>query len=512
MKYPIGIQSFERIRQDGYAYVDKTQEIYQLTSKGKYYFLGRPRRFGKSLLLSTLEAYYSGHRDLFRGLYIDTVEKEWEVHPILHLDLNTANYKEPDSLDAVLHNSLTEWEKLYGAEPSETTAPLRFKGIVERAAKLTGQKTVILIDEYDKPLLQNMTNAVRQEHFRNSLKAFYSVLKTQDRYIEFALLTGVTKFSKVNVFSDLNNLNDISMDRAYATICGITEEEIDTCFKDSVEELARANGLTIEETRARLKELYDGYHFTPTSAGIYNPFSVLCTFSKQEFNNYWFETGTPTFLAEMLKNFQYRLPDLTKEQVTADVLNSIDSTSLNPVPIIYQSGYLTITGYNERFKRYRLGFPNKEVEEGFLNFLLPSYAPIEAKSEFDIIEFVNDVETGNPQQFMERLRTLFADTDYKIVGNAELYFQNVLYLIFKIMGFYIQVERPTANGRMDAIIQTADYVYIIECKLDKTADEALRQIEDNAYARPFAMDRRKLFKIGVNFSTKTRGIESYKIL
>ncbi len=221
--------------------------------------------------------------------------------------------------------------------------------------------------------------------------------------------------------------------------------------------------------------------------------------------------STPTFLAEMLKNFKYRLPDLTKEQVAADVLNSIDSTSLNPVPIIYQSGYLTITGYNERFKRYRLGFPNKEVEEGFLNFLLPSYAPVEAKSEFDIIEFVNDVETGNPQQFMERLRTLFADTDYKIVGNAELYFQNVLYLIFKIMGFYIQVERPTANGRMDAIIQTADYVYVIECKLDKTADEALRQIEDNAYARPFAMDRRKLFKIGVNFSTKTRGIESYKI-
>lgn len=411
MKYPIGIQSFERIRQDGYAYVDKTREIYRLTSKGKYYFLGRPRQFGKSLLLSTLEAYYSGRRDLFRGLYIDTVEKEWELHPILHLDLNTANYKEPDSLDAVLHNSLTEWEKLYGAEPSETTAPLRFKGIVERAAKLTGQKTVILIDEYDKPLLQNMTNAVRQEHFRNSLKAFYSVLKTQDRYIEFALLTGVTKFSKVSVFSDLNNLNDI-----------------------------------------------------------------------------------------------------TKEQVTADVLNSIDSTSLNPVPIIYQSGYLTITGYNERFKRYRLGFPNKEVEEGLLNFLLPSYTPVEAKSEFDIIEFVNDVETGNPQQFMERLRTLFADTYYKIVGNAELYFQNVLYLIFKIMGFYIQVERPTANGRMEAIIQTDDYVYIIECKLDKTADEALRQIEDNAYARPFAMDRRKLFKIGVNFSTKTRGIESYKIL
>ena len=338
MKYPIGIQSFERIRQDGYAYVDKTREIYQLTSKGKYYFLGRPRRFGKSLLLSTLEAYYSGRRDLFRGLYIDTVEKEWEVHPILHLDLNTANYKEPDSLDAVLNNSLTEWEKLYGAEPSETTAPLRFKGIVERAAKLTGQKTVILIDEYDKPLLQNMTNAVQQEHFRNSLKAFYSVLKTQDRYIEFALLTGVTKFSKVSVFSDLNNLNDISMDRSYATICGITEEEIDTCFNDSVEELARTNGLTIEETQARLKELYDGYHFTPTSAGIYNPFSVLCTFSKQEFNNYWFETGTPTFLAEMLKNFKYRLPDLTKEQVTADVLNSIDSTSLNPVPIIYQSG------------------------------------------------------------------------------------------------------------------------------------------------------------------------------
>ena len=511
MRYPIGIQSFEKIRIKGYAYVDKTRYVWEMANNGVYYFLGRPRRFGKSLLISTLEAYFAGRKELFAGLAIDALETAWDVYPILHIDLNTANYKEPGSLQKVLNDTLAEWEKCYGSRPTETTLPLRFKGIVERAAKQAGMNVVILLDEYDKPLLQTIGDDDMQENYRNELKAFYSVLKTQDRYIKFALLTGVTKFGKVSVFSDLNNLNDISMDREYAGICGITDEEIDSYFPEAVSELAEACGMSYDEARKKLREQYDGYHFEVDSPGIYNPFSLLNTFAKCKFSNYWFETGTPTFLVEMLKNYDYRLPDLTQEQVTSDVINSIDSSSRNPIPMIYQSGYLTIKGYNERFHRYRLGFPNKEVEEGFLNFLLPNYAAVEHKSEFDIIHFIEDVESGKPEQFMKRLQALLADTDYKVVGDAELYFQNVMYLIFKILGFYIQVERPTSDGRIDAVIQTADYIYIIECKLDAGADRALAQIEENHYAAPFAMDSRQLYKIGVSFDSKSRGVKEYQI-
>lgn len=511
MKYPIGIQSFEKIREGGYAYVDKTAYIWRLANEGVYYFLGRPRRFGKSLLISTIEAYFSGQRELFEGLAISGLEQEWATYPILHIDLNTANYKEEGSLQKVLNNELVKWERLYGTEPSETTLALRFKGIVERAAVQTGRNVVVLIDEYDKPLLQTIGDAALQERHRNELKAFYSVLKTQDRYIKFALLTGVTKFGKVSVFSDLNNLTDISMDHRYAGICGITEDELGQYFSASIHEMAVMEGATDEDTHAKLKAWYDGYHFVENAPGVYNPFSLLSAFSKGTFSSYWFETGTPTFLVELLKAFRYRLPDLTQELVSSDVINSVDSTSRNPIPMIYQSGYLTITGYNERFRRYRLGFPNKEVEEGFLNFLLPFYAPVEARSDFDIVEFVGDVEGGQPHRFMERLKALLADADYRVVGDAELYFQNVMYLLFKIMGFYVQVERATSRGRIDAVVETANYVYIFECKLGGSATQALDQIADRDYAAPFAMDPRRLYKIGVNFSAESRGVEEYKV-
>lgn len=511
MKYPIGIQNFDEIRIGEYAYIDKTRLIYKLVDEGKYYFLSRPRRFGKSLLISTLEAYFRGQKELFNGLAIYDLEQEWLEYPVFHIDLNTANFREKDSLFAILNDYLCNWEKEYGKSESETTLALRFKGVVERAAKKTGCNVVILVDEYDKPILQTFHDRVLQDNYRNELKAFYSVLKTQDRYIKFAFLTGVTKFGKVSVFSDLNNLMDISMDNRYISICGITENELKANFKEGIAELSDATGDTEEATIEKLRANYDGYHFVDNSIGIYNPFSLLNTLARLKFDDYWFETGTPTFLVELMKLHHYELRNLTKEQISADVINSIDSMSTNPIPVIYQSGYLTIKGYNERFKKYKLGFPNQEVEQGFLNFLLPRYSSAGDKSSYFIEEFVKDAEAGNPERFMQRLSTMLADTDYKVVGNTELYFQNVMYLIFKIMGFYIQVERPTSDGRIDAVIQTADYIYIIECKLDKSADEALRQIEDNNYAAPFLMDKRKLYKIGVNFSSRTRGVEEYKI-
>ncbi len=512
MIYPIGIQSFEKLRNDGYVYVDKTAHIHRLATTGSYYFLSRPRRFGKSLLVSTMYAYFSGRRELFEGLAMERLEQKWTKHPILHLDLNSGKYDSTQELDNVLNDALCNWESLYGTSPSETTLALRFMGIVRRAYEKTGERVVILVDEYDKPMLQAIGNDELQTNFRNTLKTFYSVLKTQDQYIKFGFLTGVTKFGKVSVFCDLNNLQDISMVPEYADICGISEKEIHTYFEDPVAELAAANGLTYEETRAKLKEQYDGYHFECDTEGMYNPFSLLNTFNHRRFRDYWFETGTPSFLVELLKKTDYQLDRLQEEEITADIINSIDSMSWNPIPVIYQSGYLTIKGYDERFGVYRLGFPNLEVRQGFIKYLLPFYTPIsENKTAFFINNFIKDVELGRPEQFMERLQAMFADSSYEIAGDMEKYFQNAMYLIFMMMGFYTEVERRTSRGRMDVCVQTKDYVYIIELKLDGSAETALRQIDDKGYAAPFAKDERQLYKIGINFSSVTRGIDSYLI-
>ena len=386
MKYPIGIQNFEDLRRNGYKYVDKTNFVYKLTDEGKYYFLSRPRRFGKSLFLSTLEAYFQGKKELFEGLAIYDLETEWKKYPIFHIDLNTANFREKDSLYNVLNDYLTGWEEKYGARESEVTLPLRFKGVIARAAEKKGRGVVILIDEYDKPILQTLQTPELQAEHRAQLKAFYSVLKTQDRYIKFAFLTGVTKFGKISVFSDLNNLMDISMDHRYVNICGTTEEELKSYFKEGISELASANGDSESETIDKLRMRYGGYHFEKNSEGIYNPFSVLNTLAKHRYKDYWFETSTPTFLIGLLKEHGYRLPDLNKEQVSANVMSSMDSSFPNPIPVIYQSGYLTIKGYDERFKKYQLGFPNKEVEEGFLNLLLPLYNSAGDRSSFMVDE------------------------------------------------------------------------------------------------------------------------------
>ena len=381
MKYPIGIQNFEDLRRNGYKYVDKTNFVYKLTDEGKYYILSRPRRFGKSLFLSTLEAYFQGKKELFEGLAIYDLETEWKKYPIFHIDLNTANFREKDSLYNVLNDYLTGWEDKYGTRDSEVTLPLRFKGVIARAAEKEGRGVVILIDEYDKPILQTLQTPELQAEHRAQLKAFYSVLKTQDRYIKFAFITGVTTFGKISVFNDLN-LMDISMDYRYVNICGTTEEELKSYFKEGISELASANGDSESETIDKLRMRYGGYHFEKNSEGIYNPFSVLNTLAKHRYKNYWFETGTPTFLIELLKEHGYRLPDLNKEQVSAFVMSGMDSAPTNLTPFIYQTGYLTIKGYDERFKKYQLGFPNKEVEEGFLNLLLPLYNSAGDRSSF----------------------------------------------------------------------------------------------------------------------------------
>lgn len=508
--YPIGIQNFESLRKDGYFYVDKTRLIYQLVKTGRYYFLSRPRRFGKSLLISTLEAYYQGKKELFEGLAIEQLEKDWIKHPILHLDLNNEKYDTPESLDGILNDNLEKWESLYGARPSEVSFSLRFAGIIQRAYEQTGQRVVILVDEYDKPMLQAIGNEGLQKYFRNTLKPFYGALKSKDGCIKLGFLTGVTKFGKVSVFSDLNNLIDISMDEQYVELCGITEKEIHDNMEEDVQILASKQKMTYEEVCSELKECYDGYHFVEDSIGIYNPFSLLNTFYKMKFGSYWFETGTPTYLVELLKKSNYDLQRITHEETDAEVLNSIDSTSRNPIPVIYQSGYLTIKGFDKRFGIYKLGFPNREVEEGFVKYLLPFYTSIDAiESPFQIRKFIDEVELGDYNAFFHRLQSFFADTPYELIRDLELHYQNVLFIVFKLIGFYVKAEYHTSQGRIDLVLQTDHFIYVMEFKLEGTAEEALQQINDKHYAQAFATDARKLFKIGVNFSKETRNIEKW---
>lgn len=509
MKYPIGIQNFERIRREGYVYVDKTALVYKLVSEGSYYFLSRPRRFGKSLLLSTFEAYFEGKRELFDGLAISEKEKEWLAYPILHIDLNTREYKDETSLKEELNKHLEKWEALYGDRYKDREPEERFSQVIELAYNKTGRQVVVLVDEYDKPLLQAINQSDLQDKYRSTLKAFYGALKSCDKYIKFAFLTGVTKFGKVSVFSDLNNLKDISMLPAYTTICGVTEKELHSCFDREVALLADNNNITKEGCYSRLAENYDGYHFDIDTPGMYNPFSLLNTLDNKVFRDYWFETGTPSYLVYQLQKINYPLERITREPVYVDTLNSIDAVN-NPLPLLYQSGYLTITAYDKEFKTYQLGFPNREVENGFVRYLVPFYNPTGKESTI-VGGLITAVRNGDAEGFMRQVESFFAGGDYQIQGEKEVYFQNTLYVLFRLMSLYVEVERHTTDGRMDITIQTSDYIYILELKIDQSADVALRQIEDKQYAAVFNGDHRKIFKIGVCFSKQTARLQEWKI-
>ena len=511
MKFPVGVQDFEALKRDNFAYVDKTALVYQLVSTGKYYFLSRPRRFGKSLLLTTIKAYLEGKKHLFKGLAIESLEKDWTSYPILHLDLNNEDYTQENGLDSVLNRNLVNWEETYGRKPSENTFAARFTGVIKRAYEKTGLGVVVLVDEYDKPLLQNLDNEALQDKNRNMLKGFYSVLKTMDGCIKFAFLTGVTKFSKVSIFSDLNNLKDISMDENYVQVCGITFDEIVANFDEEVGKMAEKLHLSKEECYSKLKKQYDGYHFCENTEGIYNPFSLVNALDVKKFKNYWFETGTPTMLVQIMKACKFNLNDLENSRVTADLLGAVDAMHITPLPLLYQSGYLTIVNYDENFKKYTLDFPNEEVEDGFINFLVNFYQKQDEFSEFSIENFIEDIKSGNADQLMLRMQAFFSGNDYRVAGNVELYFQNALYILIKLMGFHVQVERATSSGRTDLIILTKDNIYIIEIKLDQGAKAAMQQIKDKKYAEPYLLDGRKITLSGVNFSKEMRTIDDWII-
>ena len=507
------MQSFESIRQNNFLYVDKTKHIYSLANSNRYYFLSRPRRFGKSLFLSTLKAYFLGKKELFKGLYIETVEKDWTEYPVIYLDLNSGIYTTEEELYRVLNYPMQRLEQKYSIDVKEPSLSVRLKNIVLTAFEQTGKQVVILVDEYDKPLLQTIDNEELHDKFKGILKGVYSVLKGCDEYIRFGMLTGVTKFSKISLFSDLNNLMDISLDENYTDICGITEEEIKTNFKEHLQAFAEKENTTKEDILLQLKAMYDGYHFSKnTDVDIYNPFSLINSLTRREFENYWFQTGTPTFLIKLLKENDYDLKDFSEGKIDAVDLTSKESMLNAPIALFYQSGYLTIKDYDRDFSSYVLGYPNREVEQSFLDFLLPKYINTEENmSTSFLIAFARDLRAGRIEDFLTKLKVFFAKTPYDLIKDTENHYQTVVFIICKLLGYYSEAEYKIVNGRIDMVIKTKDYIYVFEFKFDKSAKEALEQIDSKDYPLAFQQDERKLYKIGVNFSSQTKNIDEYII-
>ena len=512
MKFPIGIQQFEENRLGNWIYVDKTAHVYNMATGGKYFFLSRPRRFGKSMLLSTLEAYFQGKKHLFKGLAIEQLETEWAEHAVLHIDLNAKPFKIIQDLYDLLNDQLTVYENMYGSVAVDKSPEGRLRQLIRAAKQKTGRNVVVLVDEYDKPMLQAIGNEELQTEFRNALKAFYGVLKSADGDLRFAMLTGVTKFSKVSVFSDLNNLNDISMDDRYNEICGISQQELHDVFDEEIGKLAVSNDQSKEEAYETLRQRYDGYHFCHNAQGMYNPFSVLLALQKREYGSFWFSTGTPTYLVQLMKEADLNPSALSGYEASASELDSIQICVDNPIAVLYQSGYLTIKGYDSRFKVYTLDYPNDEVKEGFVNFLMPYYTYSKSVNHATIIgQFVKSMERGDAEQFMELLQSFMAGIPYELVRNLEVHFQNMIYIIIKLMGLYVQAEYRTSRGRIDLLVGTDKYIYIVELKLDGSAEEALAQINEKDYVLPFTSDGRKVIKIGANITSATRNIERWVV-
>jgi len=517
-KLPIGIQDFEDLRTNNYLYVDKTHYVYQLAYFGKPYFLGRPRRFGKSLFLSTLKAYFEGKKELFEGLKIAELEKEWIEYPVFYLDFNKESYSNIHSLEIVIDDILQKYEQQYDVPFISKSLSVRFANVIAQVHKKTGKKVVVLIDEYDKPLISTMDNLALNDEIRKILKGFYGVLKAEDAHLKFIFLTGVTKFSQVSVFSDLNQLVDISLSEKYAEICGISEKELLQNFQPEIQTLADKRKLTYDEAFAKLKKLYDGYHFAKESADIYNPFSVLNTFDSLDFGYYWFATGTPTFLAKALRNQNFDIRKFDNDvKIAANSIMDYRVENHNLVPLLYQSGYLTIKSHNQILDTYTLGFPNEEVKYGFLNELLPAFVltPI-ATGNFSVTCFLQQLMDNDVDGFMISLKAFFAAIPYSAIKQEhrdEQYYQHVFYLLFTLMGQFVETEVKNNKGRADAVVKTTDSIYVFEFKMDDnaTAEDALKQINSNDYAIPYTTDHRKVVKIGVEFSQTEKGVKRWLI-
>ena len=528
MKYPIGMQSFDQIREMGFVYVDKTDLVYRLATEGKIYFLSRPRRFGKSLLVSTLKHYFLGHKELFQGLAIEQLEQEWLEYPVFHIDFNGTDFTRPGSLLSVLEGYVATWEHDYGASPYQEDLGKRFAYVLKQVHEQTGRRAVVLIDEYDKPLLDVLDcniyatvdgNRIRLEEWHRSLlKGFYSVFKGSDAHLRFVLLTGVTKFSQISVFSGFNQPEDISMAKEYESLCGITEEELYTVFADPIRELATRYKVDETEMQQMLKQHYDGYHFSENMLDIYNPFSLLNCFKQQQMRDFWFASGTPTYLVRLLKHFKQNINELIKDYHFPEEFIDYKADVEQPLPMIFQSGYLTIKEADPLTGSYLLDFPNKEVQRGFVTLIASSYLDTRTHSLSNwMLRSIRQLQQGKIQEFGEALTAFLADIPYSMrrkdsERERERYFQYTFFLLLRMLScFTVYIEKEQSQGRVDCIVEVPGYVYIFEFKLDGSAQEALRQIEEKGYARPYATDSRKLFRIGVNFSSETGTISEFEV-
>ena len=515
MKYPIGIQTFEQIIDNGFVYVDKTDMIYALATEGKTYFLSRPRRFGKSLLLSTLRAYFEGKKELFKGLKIDKLEKDWHVHRVFHFDFNGMNFDVPNALSMKIEGYLHDWEKEYDIVPEvDFNLASRFERILKEAYQQTGRGTVVLVDEYDKPLLDVLEKDPElMDKNCETLKAFYSVFKQSDAYLRFVFLTGVTKFSQVSVFSGFNQPKDISMYEQFEALCGITEEELHTQFAEPIREMAQAENCTEEEMKLRLKKHYDGYHFSKQMTDIYNPFSVLNAFDSKDIRDFWFATSTPTYLIRLMNHFNEGIDELTGREYSLDEFVNYKADTEYPLPMIYQSGYLTIKNYDREMDMFLLDFPNNEVKRGFLAMVASNYLQSNQPMDSWIKRAVLSLRRGQIDQFRQMLTAFLASIPYTMRRKdeeRERYFQYTFYLLLRLMSVYtIYIEKEQSEGRVDCVIETPQFVYIFEFKLDGTAAGALQQIEDKGYAREYEADVRRVLRIGVNFSSETGTIKEW---
>ena len=513
IKYPVGEQNFESIREEGKVYVDKTPLIYEMVNGAKYVFLTRPRRFGKSLLLSTLRAFYEGKKDLFKGLDIYEKEKVWDDYPVLQLSFALFNSEDGRSLDHILENHFREWENLYDIKERDLSFAERFKNIIKNAFLKTGKRAVILIDEYDHALV----NVIHREEIytrnRELLKSVYSNLKEMDGFIKFAFLTGVTRFSKAGIFSGLNNLTDITFEEKYSSICGFSEKEIRKYLWKGVEILGQKEEVSHEEALQLLKNDYDGYHFAKDLLDIYNPYSLLRALRASELENYWIDSGTPSFLIEKLKESSESFTELFNQEADTTDLTAVDSFFSSPAALLFQTGYLTIKDYDSATNLYKLGVPNKEVREGFFTVLLSNFVEKDRRKTLRVIQQLkNGLQDGNPQDFIERVQSFFEGISYKLMPKApEIYFENNLFLIINLMGFEVKAEDETSNGRIDLSVFTDKFIYLFEIKKDKSPEEALAQIEKKNYALKYKFDNRKIFKIGVDFSSEKRNISSWII-
>ena len=512
-RYPVGIQTFENIREGNYLYIDKTKYIVDFRNKGmKYVFLSRPRRFGKSLFASTLQAYFDGRKELFTGLAIADYEKEWVKHPVLHFDMSGAKHFDAESLKGYLDFILLPYEEIYGKGESEDTPNKRLEGVVKRAYKQTGKKAVVIIDEYDAPLLDVVHEKENLNDLSLIMQNFYSPLKKLDPYLEFCFLTGITKFPQLSIFSELNNLDNISMYDQYSAICGISQTELTTVMKRDVEGLGKALGMSYDECLEALRNYYDGYHFSENSEDVFNPFSLIKALNAQKIGSYWFGSGTPTFILKQLEKFNVNLTTLDGQDVVLSSFDQSPEEMTDALPLLYQSGYLTIKKYDPMFRQYTLGIPNKEVRDGLLNSLIPRYVnPHRVENDAFLLGFCKAVYRGDIEEALEHMRTYMATIPYDLENHTEKHYQTIFYLMFSSLNIYIRTEVKSAIGRADAVMHMPDTIYVFELKVDKSADEALAQIDSKGYMLPYRANGKRLVKVGISFDSKQRTIAEWKI-